>query len=162
MMLEIISSDYGLGVATWVADRLVCSAPRTSRHDQTISTYCRTGTRHEKLSLAIHIMQTEIENPLAPSELAARIGISSRQLERLFSRYLDASPKRFYTKLRLENARYLLLQTNMKIIEVAVACGYTSQSHFSKVYRKSFGVSPHLERGLAIPEPCSVVEGLHS
>ncbi|MCI5097268.1 MAG: GlxA family transcriptional regulator [Rhodobacteraceae bacterium] len=149
LLLHLIAQDHGSETATAVADRLVCSTPRTSSHDQTISEHCRTGVRHEKLTAALQLMQSELENPWTPGEIAEQVGLSTRQLERLFSKYLSATPKVFYTKLRLENARMLLQQTNMKIIEIGLANGFSSQSHFSRVYRKHFGISPHAERGVA-------------
>jgi transcriptional regulator GlxA family with amidase domain len=148
MMLEIISQESGLDVATFVADRLICSAPRTSGCDQTMSILCRTGTRNNKLADAIEIMRSALENPLSPSEISACVGLSTRQLERLFSRYLRSTPKSYYTKLRLENARSLLQQTSMKVIDVAFASGFNSPSHFSRLYKKNFGSTPYSERGV--------------
>ena len=70
-------------------------------------------------------------------------------LERLFRRYLDRSPKRYYLEMRLEKARRLLLQTDMSVINVALACGFTSPSHFSKCYRGHYKRTPYRERGVA-------------
>ena len=82
---------------------------------------------------------------------------STRQLERLFRRYLDRSPKRYYLELRLKKARSLLLQTDMSVINVALACGFSSPSHFSKCYRSFYGRTPYRERGL--PTPASTGQG---
>lgn len=147
MMLELVSRLHDQDMAVGIADRLVCSSARTGSHDQTVSEQRRAGVRHDKLSQALKLMQENIEDPIPPSDIAARVGISTRQLERLFSKYLKSTPKVYYTKLRLERARALLQQTNLKIIEVAIACGFSGPSHFSKVYRRHFGSSPHNERG---------------
>ncbi len=80
--------------------------------------------------------------------LAVTAALSTRQLERLFRKYLNRSPARYYLELRLNKARLLLLQTNMSIIDVALACGFVSASHFSKCYRDFFGRTPRKERGL--------------
>lgn len=146
LMLHLINNDHGAETATWVADRLLCASPRGADHEQCISEFGRTGIRHEKLARAMRMMRDELEFPLPPSLIATEIGISTRQLERLFSRYLGVSPKAYYIRLRLENARSLLQHSNLKVIEVALANGFSSQSHFSKVYRRRFGVSPHEER----------------
>ena len=69
-------------------------------------------------------------------------------MERLFRKYLNRSPARYYLELRLDKARLLLLQTNMSVIDVALACGFVSASHFSKCYRDFFGRTPRKERGL--------------
>ena len=148
MMLELISKHHGQDLAIGVADRLICSTSRTADYDQTISVQRRAGVRHDKLSDAIKIMQEHIEDPLSPSDVAALVGISTRQLERLFSRYLNSSPKSYYLKQRLERSRALLQQTNMRVIDVAIACGFTSASHFSKVYRRQYGTTPYLEKGV--------------
>ena len=74
------------------------------------------------------------------------MGLSTRQLERLFGKYLNRSPARYYLELRLNRARLLLLQTNMSVIDVALACGFVSASHFSKCYRELYNRSPQQER----------------
>ena len=80
-------------------------------------------------------------------ELAQDAGMSTRQLERLFRRYLNRSPKRYYMETRLARARNLLMQTDMSIIEIALASGFSSPSHFSKCYRAFYGGTPYRERG---------------
>ena len=76
-----------------------------------------------------------------------------RQLERLFRKYLNRSPARYYVELRLNRARLLLLQTNMPVIDVALACGFVSASHFSKCYRDFFGKTPRRERTVPLRAP---------
>ncbi|MFN3282155.1 MAG: helix-turn-helix domain-containing protein, partial [Tabrizicola sp.] len=87
------------------------------------------------------------EDPLSPADLAEEVGMSTRQLERLFRRYLNRSPKRYYMELRLQKARNLLMQTDMSVINVALACGFASPSHFSKCYRSHYHTTPYRERG---------------
>ena len=147
LMLQLIRRDYDDDVATWVADNLVCSMPRTGDHEQTFSQTTRTGERNTKLARAIQIMEATLEAPISPNAIAQQINISTRQLERLFAKYLNVTPKGHYIRLRLENARLLLLQTDLKTIEVAMACGFNGASHFSKLYKKQFGLTPSQERG---------------
>jgi NTE family protein len=101
----------------------------------------------------IEQMENNLEDPLSPSLLARQAGLSTRQLERLFRRYLERSPKRYYLELRLNKARSLLLQTEMSVINVALACGFSSPSHFSKCYRAFYGRTPYRERGIPGLEP---------
>ena len=56
------------------------------------------------------------------------------------------SPARYYLEIRLDRARHLLIQSDAAIVEVAVACGFVSASHFSKCYRELYGRSPQQER----------------
>ena len=110
----------------------------------------RLGVRHPKLIQVIKLMEQHLEEPLDRAALAQRVRLSTRQLERLFGKYLGRSPARYYLELRLNRARLLLLQTNMSVIDVALACGFVSASHFSKCYRDFFGKTPRKERGLPL------------
>ncbi|MFD1159728.1 GlxA family transcriptional regulator [Roseovarius aestuarii] len=142
LMLDRINSDYGAELATWVADQMIYTAPRSETHSQRVSMAGRMGVRHTKLVQAIQIMRDNIEDPIPPAEVASQVGMSTRQLERLFARYLNTSPKKYYLGLRLENARNLLMQTELSLMEICVLCGFRAPSHFSKTYRKAFGVAP--------------------
>ena len=80
------------------------------------------------------------------AELARRVGLSPRQLQRTFRHYLDMAPHQYYLRIRLDRARELLTQTGMSIMDVMVACGFESSCHFSKVYREQFGHPPSAAR----------------
>ncbi len=146
MMLDRIHSDYGSDLATWVADQMVYTDPRSATHGQRLSRRARPDLSHGKLSMAMQIMEHNLEEPLRPDEIAAMIALSTRQLERLFARHLGMSPKRHYLQLRLEKARGLLRQTSLSVTDICVACGFHSLSHFSKSYRAAFGLSPGQEK----------------
>ena len=147
LMLKIIAEDYDEDLANAVADQLIYSSIRTDQDTQRLSVPSRIGVRHPKLSIVIQMMENNIEDPISPSILAKDVGMSTRQLERLFRRYLNRSPKRYYMELRLQKARNLLMQTDMSVINVALACGFASPSHFSKCYRSHYNTTPYRERG---------------
>ena len=147
LMLKLIADDLGEDLANAVADQLIYSSIRTDQDTQRLSVPTRIGVRHPKLSQVIQMMETNIEEPISPSVLARDVGMSTRQLERLFRRYLNRSPKRYYMELRLQKARNLLMQTDMSVINVALACGFASPSHFSKCYRAHYDTTPYRERG---------------
>ena len=147
LMLKIIADDHGEELANAVADQLIYSSIRTDQDTQRLSVPTRIGVRHPKLSQVIQMMEANIEEPISPSLLAKEVGMSTRQLERLFRRYLNRSPKRYYMELRLQKARNLLMQTDMSVINVALACGFASPSHFSKCYRAHYDTTPYRERG---------------
>ena len=147
LMLKIIAEDHGEALAGAVADQLIYTAIRTDQDTQRLSVPARIGVRHPKLSTVIQMMEANIEEPISPSILAKDVGMSTRQLERLFRRYLNRSPKRYYMELRLQKARNLLMQTDMSVINVALACGFASPSHFSKCYRSHYDTTPYRERG---------------
>ncbi|NSY38815.1 GlxA family transcriptional regulator [Leisingera sp. ANG59] len=147
LMLKLIANDHGEDLANAVADQLIYSSIRTDQDTQRLSIPTRIGVRHPKLSMVIQMMEANIEEPISPSILAQDVGMSTRQLERLFRRYLNRSPKRYYMELRLQKARNLLMQTDMSVINVALACGFASPSHFSKCYRAHYDTTPYRERG---------------
>jgi len=147
LILCLISNDHGPELSNLVADQMIYSSIRTDRDDQRLSIPTRIGVRNPKLENVIQKMEQNLEEPISPSILAKDAGMSARQLERLFRRYLLRSPKKYYMELRLQKARSLLLQTNMSVINVALACGFTSPSHFSKCYRSYFLNTPYKERG---------------
>ncbi|MEP1586482.1 MAG: GlxA family transcriptional regulator [Tateyamaria sp.] len=147
LMLKLIANHHGEQLANSVADQLIYSSIRTDQDTQRLSVPTRIGVRHPKLSQVIQIMEQNIEEPISPSILAKDVAMSTRQLERLFRRYLNRSPKRYYMELRLQKARNLLMQTDMSVINVALACGFASPSHFSKCYRAHYDTTPYRERG---------------
>ncbi|MBO9477129.1 GlxA family transcriptional regulator [Shimia sp. R11_0] len=147
LFLKLIAQDLGEDIANWVADQQIYNSIRTDQDTQRLSVPTRIGVRHPKLSMVIQMMEANIEEPISPSLLAKDVGMSTRQLERLFRRYLNRSPKRYYMELRLQKARNLLMQTDMSVINVALACGFASPSHFSKCYRAHYETTPYRERG---------------
>lgn len=147
LMLKLIANDQGEDLANLVADQLIYASIRTDQDTQRLSVPTRIGVRHPKLGKVIQMMEGNIEEPISPSILAKNVGMSTRQLERLFRRYLNRSPKRYYMELRLQKARNLLMQTDMSVINVALACGFASPSHFSKCYRSHYDTTPYRERG---------------
>ena len=147
LLLKMIADQHGELLGNAVADQLIYSSIRTDQDTQRLSIPTRIGVRHPKLSRVIQIMEANIEEPISPAVLAKDVGMSTRQLERLFRRYLSRSPKRYYMELRLQKARNLLMQTDMTVINVALACGFASPSHFSKCYRSHYNTTPYRERG---------------
>ncbi len=150
MMLNVITLQHGHELAANVADQFMHERIRDQHDHQRMSLPARLGVRHPKLLSVIGVMEENLEEPLSRGKLATQAGLSTRQLERLFRKYLSRSPARYYLELRLNKARLLLLQTNMSVIDVALACGFVSASHFSKCYRDYFGRTPRKERGLPV------------
>lgn len=100
-----------------------------------------------KLAEALALMEANLSEPLPTEEVARLVGVSRRQLERLFKQHLDELPSRYYAELRLTRARRLLQQTSQSILQIGLGCGFASGSHFSNAYRARFGRTPREERG---------------
>jgi len=153
MMLNLIAQQHGQELAAQVSDQFIHERIRDRHDHQRMALPARLGVRHPKLLSVITLMEEHLEEPLERHDLAKAAGLSNRQLERLFRKYLNRSPARYYVELRLNRARLLLLQTNMSVIDVALACGFVSASHFSKCYRDFFGRTPRRERGGPVLQP---------
>ncbi|MFK0166371.1 GlxA family transcriptional regulator [Rhizobium sp. NPDC090279] len=95
-----------------------------------------------RLKAVLITMESHIEDVVPMEELAASVGLSRRQLERLFMEEMKASPGAVYTRVRMERARQLVLQTQAPLIEIALEVGFDSASHFARLFRRLFGQSP--------------------
>lgn len=95
---------------------------------------------------AIRIMEAHLEDPLSIPDICQEVGISQRQLDRLFAASVGKSPALYYRDIRLDRARGFVTQTDMRLCDVAVASGFTCQSHFSRAYRERFGLPPRRDR----------------
>ena len=146
LILNLIRLQHGHDLATAVSDQFMHERIR-DRHDrQRMALAARLGIRHPKLVAAVRHMEETLDEPISCAELAKVVDLSGRQLERLFRKYLERTPTRYYTELRLNKARLLLLQTDLSVLDVALACGFASASHFSKCYREFFKKTPSEER----------------
>ncbi len=147
LMLHLITERHGADLARRVANQFHHDRIRDERDNQS-------GGRLERMSHlppavrgAVRLMQRHVEDTISIADIAETVGMSPRQLERLFLRYLQTSPARYYLSLRIDRARELLLYSDRPILEVAIAAGFTSTSHFAHWFKKLQGVRPSQLRG---------------
>lgn len=146
MMIYSISRDFSDELAIGVAEQMLHNFVRQPHDAQRMSIQYRTGISNPKLLAVIAYMEAYLEAPVSLAELAGSVNLSIRQLERLFRNHLGKTPTRYYLDLRLRRAQLLLRQTTMPILQVAVASGFASASHFARCYREYFDCSPRAER----------------
>jgi transcriptional regulator GlxA family with amidase domain len=91
-------------------------------------------------------MEKNINTILSTDQIAQEVGISNRQLKRLFLTSLRDSPMGYFRKLRLRRAHWLLHHTNISITEIALECGFTDSSHLAKRFKEFFGYQPSQTR----------------
>ncbi|MEM1399211.1 MAG: GlxA family transcriptional regulator [Pseudomonadota bacterium] len=158
MMLHIISGQLGPSITTKVCEQCLTDRVRSSEDRQRLPLRLRRGVNNKKLLFIIEQMEANIAEPLRLAEISDQADLSRRHIERMFRQYLGQPPARFYLDLRLEYARHLLLQSDLNIVDVAVACGFVSASHFSKCYRNRYHVSPQGDRAAAnmVDEPVEI------
>jgi len=146
MMLTLIEERHGKQLAIIVADMCLHVRSTSGAAPQKSNYAVAIGSRNQRLLSALQLMQESIEEPLSIGELCTRLDISRRQLERLFSRYLDQSPMHVYSDMRLSHAFALMNETSMSVTEIALASGFNSATHFSRQFKRKFGASPHFFR----------------
>ncbi len=146
LMLHMIEVDHGRDLAIAVAEQFLHERIRSDLDRQRMPLRLRLGLSHPKILEAVGLMEENLEEPLSCVELAGRSGLSTRQMERLFRKYLKRTPQRYYLELRLERAQRLLTQSSLPVMEVALACGFVSPSHFAKCYREQYNRVPKSTR----------------
>jgi len=157
-MLHMIEVDHGRDLAVAVAEQFLHERIRSDLDRQRMPLRLRLGLSHPKIIEVVGLMEAHLEEPLSCAGLSARSGISTRQMERLFRKYLKRTPQRYYLELRLERAQRLLTQSSLPVMEVALACGFVSPSHFAKCYREQYSQVPKSTR-LGAPRPVPASAG---
>lgn len=150
VMLQFIRQRQGDEFAGMVSDQFIYGTIRQPRDAQRMTLRNRLGVAQPALVKAIEIMEEAVESPQRSPRIARRVGVSTRQLERLFRRYLGCTPTQHYIRLRLEKARKLLRHSTLSVLEIGVACGFTSASHFARAYRSHFKIVPSADRAPAV------------
>ena len=142
LMHTLISEHYGESFARKVSDWFMHTEVRPSGGPQRSGILERYNIRNSKIIVAIETMENHLSNNLTLHEISKIVGISTRQLNRLFDKHLNQSTMSFYKQLRLELSQKLLSQSHLSITEVAFSCGFTSSSQFSQNFREKYGQSP--------------------
>ena len=143
MALDWIKSLHGKALVEGIEDILSFEESRYRRIKPT-ENVCVSAPLRE----VVKLMDANLEEPLELDQLAVYAGRSRRQLERLFKEQLGTTPQRYYMELRVTEARRLLQHTELSQVDVLVACGFVSPSHFSKCYSAYFGYRPSKEKRL--------------
>lgn len=145
--LHIIANAHGASLAAAAAQYVFHQSIRASGTRQyPQSADPAPGQRPAAIKTAIELMEANLEEPLPIPAIAARAGISQRQLDRLFKLFVKKTPALLYRDIRLDRARGLVTQTDLSMAEIAIASGFASQVHFSSAYRQRFGLPPRSDR----------------
>jgi AraC family carnitine catabolism transcriptional activator len=146
MMLHFIGTQHGVAVASAVAEQFIYNRLRASQAPQRWSTAQKVGFRNPKLRRLTELLDSQLERRVDVGELAATARLSARQVHRLFKTHLGMSPQLYHRNLRLQRARNMLRQTELSVVDIATASGFSSASDFSRAYRREFRLSPHDDR----------------
>lgn len=146
LVLHAVENDHGHDYAVRISEHFMHERIRPGSEHQRHNVSDRWNVYNPKIVRCIELMNENIEEPLSTIDLADAVDLSARQLSRVFKDQLKISPQQFYLELRLDRAHQMLMHSDMSVISIAVACGFQSQSHFSRVYREKFGNPPKKSR----------------
>lgn len=146
MMLYFVRQHCGSEISAGVADQFVYERIRDPHDLQRVPLRHYLGKQSTKLIDAVEFMEANVREPISQVELASLVGLSRRQLQRLFQKHLLCTPSRYYLQIRLQRARELLRQTNLSLVDISEQAGFVSNSHFSKSYKEFYGHAPSMER----------------
>jgi transcriptional regulator GlxA family with amidase domain len=161
-----ITCAGGLGaidLAAWLVDRHLGSALAQkaihillgdqARPAEAPQPHAATGVepRDRRLRRAMALIEQSLATPPRPTEIARRVGLSRRQLERLFRAELGATPASYSLAVRLRHGHWLITRTASSATQIAHECGFADVAHFSRQMKQAFGASPRSLRGSARP-----------
>lgn len=146
MMVALITRDHGPQLGAAVSDWFLHTHVREGGRPQRMDLKFRLGVGDGMLLKALRAMEAHLQRPLSRPRLAKIAGVSLRQLERAFRRELGQGVHAHYLVLQLGRARQLLRETSRSVLEVALACGFSSGSQFSRAFARHFGLTPSAAR----------------
>jgi len=147
LALEIIRLQIGMDAANAAARYIFHDRLRPGSDGQFPAHHEPVGyAAPSKLRNALVLMERNLEEPLTLSSISEQTGLSNRQLQRLFGSHTGVTPVRYYLEIRLDRARSMVTQTELSMMEIAVACGFTSQVYFSRDYKERFSLTPSEDR----------------
>ncbi|WP_395015438.1 GlxA family transcriptional regulator [Dongia sp.] len=153
MMLQGIAAEHGADLAGEIAAHLMLPGWRKGEDSQPAPGVKARQAADPVLERALALMEKSIEEPIPCSSIARRVGVTTRQLQRIFARELETTPVRHYQRLRLSRAHALLQQTDLSVTEIAVGAGFNSLEHFCRLYRRQFNCRPRDDRRQSVAAP---------
>lgn len=139
---SLISRFCGRERATKAVFQMTMSDREVGSSMKNILALGRQHITDHRLRKAITLMERDLQSPGTVADIALQLGISERQLERLFHERLGTTPKAFWIEIRLRYGRWYLFNTEKAVTEVAYLTGFSDCAHFIAQFRKHYGVTP--------------------
>lgn len=148
LLSELVSDDHGQHIADALRRYIGLSEPRKTTESQIANRLIGEAEGDELVILTLTTMLENIEEPLSISGISEHVGTSIRQLQRRYLSKTGAKLLDTYRELRLERASSLLLHTDMSMMEIATATGFSSRVAMSRAFFKRYGSRPEANRTL--------------
>ena len=142
LMLHLIRTRYGYPLALEVSSAFIYDSSHRATDTQPLVSLGSLENREPRVAAAIHLMEQHIDETISIAEIAERLKLSVRMLEYLFAQTLGASPGAYYRRLRLQTARRLVVDTRLRMQEIAIRTGFNSLQSFSRMFKSYYQQSP--------------------
>jgi transcriptional regulator GlxA family with amidase domain len=152
-MLYLIRRRYGYPLAIEVSSVFIYDGVHSAADTQPLVSLGMLENSEPRVAAAIHVMEQHIDDTLSIAQVAAQVDLSVRMLEYLFQQTLGLSPAAYYRRLRLQTARRMVVDTRLKLQEIAVRTGFNSLSAFSRRFRSYYQQTPGECRRQARADP---------
>ncbi len=146
LVIDLIAKSLSHQEKAELGSRLVLQSIRDRKSSQPCGTSYLMNAFGPQILGAIRIMEDNVEFPISTRSISMTLGLSVRQLERLFTKYTGTSPGRYYKKIRVGRAHNLVTETNLSLVDVAFATGFGSVASLTSAYRSEYGKSPRETR----------------
>jgi AraC family transcriptional regulator len=130
---------YAQSAAQWLSAHLLLGPFKAFEWHESLS---RQHFSDHRLIRVLEYVEAHLSEPLDLRTLSKEAGLSPFHFAALFSRAVGVTPHRHVHHLRLKTAKSMLRETGKSILEIALACGFGSASHFSSSFRREFSESP--------------------
>ncbi|MDH3388021.1 MAG: GlxA family transcriptional regulator [Gammaproteobacteria bacterium] len=141
-MLYLIRKRYGYPLAIEVSSAFIYDGVHSATDTQPLVSLGMLENSEPRVAAAIHVMEQYIDEPIPTARVARKVNLSIRMLEYLFRQTLNMSPAAYYRRLRLQTARRMVVDTRLRLQEIAIRTGFNSLSSFSRLFRNHYQQTP--------------------
>lgn len=146
LMLNFVRQATDKETVGKIADNYFHDVVRGADQVQHMTSAYRFAGRDQLMTDTLLLMEAHLETPLRIAAICRQIGVSPRKLDRMFAKHLGTTPSAYYREIRLTRASGLLKQSQLRISEIAVGCGFQSSSHLARHFKKMYGRTPMQQR----------------
>ncbi len=142
LAVDVLSKHCGPARGTKAISELVVDQHRESRHIGQLPFEYLQRCGDWRVEQAITLMKQSMTSQMSTEELAAKLSISRRQLDRAFQTHVKRTPKGLWREIRLEHSRWRLLNSSKTITQIAHECGFTDSAHFVRWFKRVHKQTP--------------------
>lgn len=148
---RLVADHLGPAAAQKALNILLIDRPRAAESAQPAPRVSEADGGDDRVSRALLLMEQNLGEPLSVAAIACRLGISPRQLERVFTERLGQTPQDSYLALRLKHGRWMLANTRFPAAQIAAELGFADGSHFGRAFKARFALTPAAFRKTVAP-----------